>query len=64
MFRGAEFVRGDFKRSVVEFAEFADAVRVDIETDHRVAFAERGGQRQTDVAQSDDGDADVVLGGK
>ena len=40
--------------------ELSDTVRLDIEPDRRVMPAEFGGERQTNVAQADDADFQVV----
>ena len=48
----------------MSLAEFGDPLCINVETDYRVALAESSGQRQADVAQAEDGDTDVVLGGE
>src|SRR5690606_39760970 len=60
----AQFLLVHLQGVVVVAAQLLDPGGIDVEADRRVAAAEGGSERQADVAQPDDGDADVVAVGE
>jgi len=56
-----EFFRGGFQSEVVAGFELIDAALVDIETKNVALAAELNSQGQADVAETDDGELDVLL---
>ena len=49
--------RSSLERAVAARLELGDAVRLDVEPDRVEVLAELDGQRQADIAQTDDADA-------
>lgn len=60
VFRFGQFGRLDFPGTVTTGLEFVDAALLDVEAGNRRFLAKFDGQRQTNVAETDDGDAGVL----
>ena len=59
---GPEFFRLDFEGVILAGLQLGDTPGIDVEADDRTLLAELHRQRQTDVAEADDGEVDFVEG--
>jgi len=64
LLRRAQFVAGYFQGVIAPGSEFGNACLIDVVADRRQTPPERHRQRQADIAQADDGDPDLIGGGK
>src|SRR6056297_3359269 len=46
--------------AVISAAQFVDTLLIDVKADGGKLFAELGGQRQTNIAEADDGDGKIL----
>jgi hypothetical protein len=58
--RVRQFLARALKRRVDAASQFSNATFIDIETDRRILFPELDGERETDIAKTDDADAQVI----